>query len=174
MDEVGLSTPPNSGTTFSTPPDLGKTFRQNRNRGDTAAGSQPVHCDAVTAAGIAKDTVKKQQSRSVEMCLFWITDQVHLKAFDVQWPPGQENLGDYLSKYLDGKHHQEVRPWYLHEANSPRFLPRAAVPSALRGCVGSLPNGYIRSALLPQHISVLRPVRVPVGHPGTSTSRTVE
>ena len=132
----------------------------------------PIHCDNVTAAGIANDTVKKQRSRSMEMRFFWVTDQVHLKAFNVQWHPGQENLGDYFSKHFDGKHHQEVRPWYLHEANSPRFLPRAAAPSALRGCVGSLPNGYIRSAPLPR-ISVLRPARVPVGQTGTSTSRTL-
>ena len=34
----------------------------------------PVHCDNVTAAGIANDTVKKQRSRSMEMRFFgsWI------------------------------------------------------------------------------------------------------
>ena len=123
----------------------------------------PVHCDNITAAGIANDSVKKQRSRSMEMRFFWVTDQVKLKAFDVQWHPGQENMGDYTSKHHDAKHHQEVRPWYLHKKNSPRVLPRAAAPSALRGCVGNLPNGYIRSAPLPR-IPVLRQVQVPVGH----------
>ena len=119
----------------------------------------PVHCDNVTAAGIANDTVKKQRSRSMEMRFFWITDQVKLRAFDVQWHPGQENLADYFTKHFDGKHHREVRPWYLHEANSPRVLPRASAPSALRGCVGNLPNGYIRNVPLP--LVPLRPL-VPV------------
>ena len=109
----------------------------------------PIHCDNKTATGIANDTVKKHRSRSMEMRFFWITDQVKQIFFDVQWHPGKENLGDYLSKHFDGKHHLEVRPWYLHGPDSPRWLPRASTPSALRGCAGSLDNGYIRSAPLP-------------------------
>ena len=38
--------------------------------------STPMHCDNITATGIANDTVKKQRSRSMEMRFFWITDQV--------------------------------------------------------------------------------------------------
>ena len=110
----------------------------------------PMHCDNKTAAGIANDTVKKQRARSMEMRFFYITDQVKREFFDVQWHPGQENLADYFTKHFDSKHHQEVRPWYLHMHNSPSLLPRAAAPSTLRGCVGTLPNGYIRSAPLPR------------------------
>ena len=123
----------------------------------------PIHCDNVTAAGIANNTVKKQRSRSMEMRFFWITDQVKLGNFDVQWHPGQENLADYFTKHFDAKHHQEVRAWYLHMYNSPRFLPRAAAPSTLKGCVGTLPNGYIRSAPLPriQSVPVRQAYRVP-------------
>ena len=32
----------------------------------------PIHCDNITATGIANDTVKKQRSRSMEMRFFWI------------------------------------------------------------------------------------------------------
>ena len=66
---------------------------------------------------------------------FWITDQVIVGEFDVQWHPGQENLANYYTKYVDSKHHVEVRTYYLHEHNSPRFLPKALAPSVLRGCV---------------------------------------
>ena len=114
----------------------------------------PIHCDNKTAAGIANDTVKKHRSRSMEMRFFWITDQVKQSIFDVQWHPGQENLGDYYTKAFDGKHHREVRPWYLHKENSPRFLPRVSALRDLRGCVGTLANGYIKSVPLP---------RIPVG-----------
>ena len=82
------------------------------------------------------------------MRFFWITDQVRQEYFDVQWHPGQENLADYLTKHFDRRHLQEVRPWYLHMHNSPRFLPHAAKPSNLKGCVGTLHNGYIRSVPL--------------------------
>ena len=122
----------------------------------------PIHCDNKTAAGIANDTVKKQRARSMEMRFFWITDQVSRGLFDVQWHPGQENLADYYTKHFDAKHHQEVRPWYLHMTNSPRKLPRAAAPSTLRGCVGTLPNGYIRSSPLPR-IAVPWDWRAPTG-----------
>ena len=36
----------------------------------------PIHCDNSTAAGIANNMVKRQQSCSMEMQYFWIADQV--------------------------------------------------------------------------------------------------
>ena len=81
----------------------------------------------------------------MEMRFFWATDQVEQGNFMVKWTPGKENLADYFTKHFDSKHHQEVRAWYLHVDNiSPRLLPRAAAPSALRGCVGKLPGAYSR------------------------------
>ena len=68
------------------------------------------------------------------MNYFYVVDQVENKNFDIKWYPGRENLGDYPSKHHEASHHKEVRPIYLHEENSPRFLPRAETPSSLRGC----------------------------------------
>ena len=121
----------------------------------------PIHVDNSTAVGIANDSVKKQRSRSMEMRFFWTTDQVKQGHFTVKWTPGQENLADYFTKHHDSKHHREVRAWYLHENTSPRLLPRAAAPSALRGCVGNLPRGYSRTSPLPRTLTQ----RVPVGRP---------
>ena len=50
----------------------------------------PMHCDNVTATGIVNDTIKKHQSRSMEMRLFWITGQAILGEFDVQWHPAKK------------------------------------------------------------------------------------
>ena len=110
----------------------------------------PVHCDNSTAVAIANDTVKKQRSRSMEKNFFWVTNQVELGNFHVTWHPGQETLADYFTKHFDAKHHQMVRPYYLHMHNSPAYLPRALAPSTLKGCVGTLPNGYTRSTPLPR------------------------
>eukprot|EP00804_Cyclotella_cryptica_P005556 CCRYP_003061-RA/>CCRYP_003061-RA protein AED:0.38 eAED:0.32 QI:0/0/0/1/0/0/3/0/444 len=99
----------------------------------------PTHCDNETATGIANNTVKKQWSRSME-----------IRHFQVRWQPGQENLADYFTKHFEAWHHISVRPWYLHTKDSPQFLPRAATPSSLRGCVGTLPNGYMRTSPLPR------------------------
>jgi len=132
----------------------------------------PVHCDNSTAAGIANGTVKKQRARSMEMRFFWVTDQVTLQRFAVQWHPGQENLADYFTKHFDARHHIAVRPWYLHTPYSPRFLPRAASPSALRGCAGTLPDGYIRTSPLPR-VPTMNPSRVPhAAHSGLASAAT--
>ena len=110
----------------------------------------PVHCDNATATGIANNNVKKQRSRHWDMRYFWVTDQVQQQFFDVQWHPGQENLADYFTKHFEGRHHIEVRPRYLHTDTSPLFLPRAAKPSTLRGCVGRLSDGYRKAVPLPR------------------------
>jgi hypothetical protein len=35
-----------------------------------------VHCDDATTVGIANNTVKRQQSQSMEMQYFWVGDKV--------------------------------------------------------------------------------------------------
>jgi hypothetical protein len=105
----------------------------------------PINCDNSTAVGIANDTVKRQRSRAMEMRYFWVTDQVTNKQIAVSWHPGKENLGDYVTKHHNGKHHQHVRPLYTHQSQSPRQLMRAQAPSALRGCVNTSPHKGIRN-----------------------------
>jgi hypothetical protein len=110
--------------------------------------AMPVHCDNSTAVSIANSTVKKQRSRAMEKNFFWVADQVDLGNFNVTWHPGQENLADYFTKHFDMKHHQTVRPYYLHMPTSPTTLPRALSPCTLKGCVRQLPHGYVRSVPL--------------------------
>jgi hypothetical protein len=119
----------------------------------------PVHCDNATAVGIANSTVKRQRSCSMEMRYFWVCDKIAQDAYNVKWHPRQENLANYQSKHHTGGHHQAVRPWYLHKPSSPLVLPRVSRPSTLKGCVGTLPQGYIRNVPLP---------RVPRGQSATS------
>ena len=69
---------------------------------------------------------------------------------EMTWHPGMENLADYQSKHHIGLHHVAVRPYYLHQENSPRILPQATRHSTLKGCVGILENGYVRSVPLPK------------------------
>ncbi len=109
----------------------------------------PVHCDNTTAVRIANSTVKRQQSRSMEMRFMWISSKVAQEMYALAWHPGQGNLTDYQSKNHMGSHHLAVRLWYLHMKNSPRFLPRAQTPSALKGCVRTLDGGYLRKVTLP-------------------------
>jgi hypothetical protein len=86
----------------------------------------------------------------MEMRYFWVCNKVAQDAYDITWHPGQENLADYQSKPHIGAHHQAVRPWYVHQENSPSVLPRASKPSSLKGCVGTLPKGYVCNVPLPR------------------------
>jgi hypothetical protein len=86
----------------------------------------------------------------MEMHLIWVADAVEQEKVNIKYYPGKENLTDYQSKHHLGAHNQSVRHWYLHKPNSVRELPRASKPSTLKGCVGPLPNGYLKSNPLPQ------------------------
>ncbi len=110
----------------------------------------PVHCNNATAVGIGNNAIKRQRLRSMEMQYFWVGDKVAQDMYTLSWHPGQENLANYQSKHIIGSHHLAVRPWYLHQEDSPRILPRALRPSALKGCVGTLKYGYLRKVPLPR------------------------
>ena len=131
----------------------------------------PVHCDNATAVGIANSTVKRQRSRSMEMRFFWVSDKCAQDMYALHWHPGQENLADYQSKHHTGAHHAKVRPWYLHEPNSPRELPRALRPSALKGCVGTQDGGYLNKVPFPRAPRLQSTVALMTGNPDTCYSQ---
>jgi hypothetical protein len=92
----------------------------------------PIHVDNSTAVGIVNGTIKRQRSRAMEMRYFWACDQVDAGHFLVVWHPGLENLADYFSKHHEARHHKHVRPFYLHNTDSPVELPRAGAPKILQ------------------------------------------
>ena len=59
----------------------------------------------------------------MELRSFWITCQVILGEFSMQWHPGNNNMTDYYIQNVDGKYHLEVCPWYVHGHNLPEYLP---------------------------------------------------
>lgn len=76
----------------------------------------PIITDNSTAAGIANDTVKQKQSKAMDMRFYWSRDKVKQGVITVTWRKGELNRADYFSKDHAAKHHQEMRPMYLHEA----------------------------------------------------------
>ncbi len=79
-----------------------------------------------------------------------MADAVKQGKFDIKYYLGKENLADYQRKHHIGAHHTAVRPWYLDKLTSTRELPRADKPSTLKGCVGTLTDGYVRTSTLPR------------------------
>ncbi len=69
--------------------------------------------------------------------------------YELKWHPRIENFADYQSKHHVRSHHAAIRPYYLHQDNSPRILPRALRPSTLKGCAGILGGVYVRNVPLP-------------------------
>ena len=117
-----------------------------------------IHCNNVTATGIANGTIKIKRSRSMEMQYFYICDLVKNGEVKLNWHPGQENLCEYASKNHDEKYHQHVSPIYLHESNSPRALPWATKRSVLRGCLGTIPGRYVHVSPLPMYRGTMKNV----------------
>jgi hypothetical protein len=60
--------------------------------------------------------------------------------YDLKWHPRMENLADYHSKHHVGSHHAAIRPYYLHQDDSPRILPRAL--RRVKRFLSKLPRGY--------------------------------
>ncbi len=109
-----------------------------------------IHCKNTTTVGIANNLIKRQHSRSMEMLFFWVGDKIAQNMYNLSWHPGQENLAAYQSKHHLGSHHVNIRPWYSHMENSLRYLPGAKRPSTLKGCVGTLKDGYKCNIPLPR------------------------
>jgi hypothetical protein len=115
----------------------------------TTKNTSTLH-DNATTVGIATNTIKRQRSRAMEIRYFLTCEKEAQKVYSFEWHPGMENLADYQSKHHPGAHHTAVRPYYLHKKNPPRELPRAIRPSTLKGCVGTLKDGYLRNVPLPR------------------------
>jgi hypothetical protein len=109
----------------------------------------PIHIDNTTTVSIVNNTIKRQQSRAMEMCYFWLLDGKVQNLFQFHYQPGQENLGNYPSKHHSADIHQHVRPYYVQMNNSPTILPRAARPSSWQGCVETLGDPYRGKTPLP-------------------------
>ena len=86
----------------------------------------------------------------MKMRFFWVGYKEAQEMFELLWQPGLKIFVDYQNKHHVGSHHTAVRPYYLHQENSPRILPRALRPSTLKGCVGTLEGGYAHNVPLPR------------------------
>ena len=92
-------------------------------------------------SGICNNTIKRQNSRSMNGQYFWLIDQVNLNTYLIVWAPGLENLADYFTKHFSAAHHRAVRPYYVQMTNSPRTIRKVnkeaegTNSAQLRGCV---------------------------------------
>jgi hypothetical protein len=83
----------------------------------------PIHINDTTTVGIVNYTIKRQQSRAIDMWYFWLLNGEVQKLFRFYYQPGQENLDNYASKHHSANINQHVCPYYVHMNNSPTVLP---------------------------------------------------
>jgi hypothetical protein len=85
----------------------------------------PININNTTTVGILNNTIKQQRSCAMEMRHFWLLDVKTQQYFKLYYQPGQENLGDYPSKYHTADIHKHVRPYYVHTDKITALLPWA-------------------------------------------------
>ena len=64
--------------------------------------STPITVDNSTAAGLARDTIKANKSRAMDMRLHWIQDRAQQQQFLVTWAPGKLNKADRIPSTTPG------------------------------------------------------------------------
>ena len=109
-----------------------------------------VHIANTTCVGIVNNTIKRQQSRAMEMQYIWLLGQTSQQYIKVYYHPGAKNMGDCPSKAHTNHIHKHVRPKYVQMVNSPREPPRAAKPSSRQGYVETLGDPCYRGVRLPR------------------------
>ena len=83
----------------------------------------PMEVDNETAIGFLLNTMKLKREKDIDMRFHWVKDRIKQKQFLIYWRPGENNMGDYVSKYHSATHHKLWRPRFFaslaHTTNTP-------------------------------------------------------
>lgn len=81
-----------------------------------------ITTDNETAEGIVKQTIRQNKSHAMNMQYFWVMDQQKEGNINVSWKPGNVNKVNYFTKHFYGSYDKKVRPIYLYEPDSPKYI----------------------------------------------------
>ena len=70
----------------------------------------PMQVDNTTTVGVVTNTIIPEQTKSVDMRLWWLQFRTNQKQFRPYWASGKENLADNASKHHPNQHHLSQRP----------------------------------------------------------------
>lgn len=90
-------------------------------------GPTPISVDNKCAQGLANDTVKRRQSKAIDMRFHWIRDRVRQGQFEVNWAPGKSNLADFFTKNLPAKQFQFMRLFFVRDIKPKKPPPGHAI-----------------------------------------------
>ena len=113
----------------------------------------PITVDNSMAAGQARDTIKANKSRAMDMRLHWIQDRAQQHQFQVTWAPGKLNKADYFTKLHAPIQHHCMCFVYLHPTaslTSPAHLSHANLSCGGVLNPGVQPGGNLEVTGIPQ------------------------
>jgi hypothetical protein len=70
------------------------------------------------------------------MCFYWVRNWQQQGHFNIFWAPGSGNLANYFTKHFPSRHHQAMRPIYVHSKE--HITATEVIANALlilQGCV---------------------------------------
>ena len=70
----------------------------------------PAQVDSTTAVGVVTNNVTPKQTKSMDMCLWWLRCRTNQKQFRPHSESGKGNYADCTSKHHSGQHHLGKRP----------------------------------------------------------------
>ena len=73
--------------------------------------------DNKCAQGLANDTVKRRQSKAIDMRFHWIRDRIRQNQFCIAYIPTAENLADYMTKNLPKDVHDRFLFYLVRNTN---------------------------------------------------------
>jgi hypothetical protein len=74
----------------------------------------PILCDNEFAIGLANNTIKQKESKSIDMRFHWLRDRIRQGQFTITHLAGRLNLADFFTKTLPCAIHQELMPRFVY------------------------------------------------------------
>ena len=94
-----------------------------------------VVIESATSNGFVNDNTRQQESREIEIRLYWVCDRVRQGHYLDYFARGKENLDNYLSKHHPTKHYHSTKGTYLVPTSISSKHACYQIPSNRRGCV---------------------------------------
>ena len=73
----------------------------------------PVVTDSANSNVFVNDNIRQQNSRAIEMRLYWLRNRVRQGHYIVYWEIRKYSLANYFTKHHPTKHHRANRITYL-------------------------------------------------------------
>jgi hypothetical protein len=82
-----------------------------------------IWCDNECAIGLASETARPKESKSIDVRFDWVIDRARQHQFDIQFRHGALNRSDFFTKLLSVQGHVAAMPWHAQTPKTPPSPP---------------------------------------------------